>query len=297
MALGELRGKNAFVTGGGSGIGLGIACAFVREGMTVAIADIWQEHLDEAMALFEERGQAGSVVPMKLDVSDRKAYEAAAAAFDERVGKLHVLVNNAGLGAGTRTKDLTYQDWDWALAVMIGGTVNGMVNFLPRMIAHGEGGHIVNTSSMSAVLQPAMKGGVTYTTGKAALVGMVEQARLDLAEDNIGISALIPGPVRSNIFKIHRTRPERFRNEGEAPTPRRDFTVDPRWMDPERVGDMVVEGIRENRLYIFTHSMFRRGMEEKFAKILSSVPQEEDDSELAASLAMFTSNPIYSQDA
>jgi NAD(P)-dependent dehydrogenase (short-subunit alcohol dehydrogenase family) len=233
------------------------------------------------------------VVPVRLDVSDRQAYEAVAAEFAEKVSKLHVLVNNAGLGAGGRTKDLTYKDWDWSLGVMIGGTVNGFVNFLPGMIAHGEGGHIVNTTSMAAVLQPVMKGGVTYTTGKAAVLGMVEQARYDLAEDNIGISALIPGPVRSNIFQIHQTRPERFRNDGPEATPRRQATVDPRWMDPELVGEMVVRGIRENQLYIFTHSMFRRGMQEKFSKMLASLPEQADDPELMASLEMFLSNPIY----
>jgi NAD(P)-dependent dehydrogenase (short-subunit alcohol dehydrogenase family) len=188
--------------------------------MKVMIADIWQEHIDEALELFAERGLADSVDAVQLDVSDRAAYERAAAEFEAKLGKLHLLCNNAGLGAGMRMKTTTYQDWDWALGVMIGGAVNGIVNFLPKMIAHGEGGHIVNTSSMSGVLQPAMKGGVTYTTGKAALIGMVEQSRLDLAEDNIGISALIPGPVRSNIFKISRTRPERFANEAPpAPPP------------------------------------------------------------------------------
>jgi NAD(P)-dependent dehydrogenase (short-subunit alcohol dehydrogenase family) len=295
MAITDLNGKNAFVTSGASGIGLGMALAFAKAGMKVMIADIWQEHIDEALELFAERGMADSVHAIRLDVSDRAAYEAAAAAFEAKLGKLHLLCNNAGLGAGMRMKTTTYQDWDWALGVMIGGAVNGIVNFLPRMIAHGEGGHIVNTSSMSGVLQPAMKGGVTYTTGKAALIGMVEQSRLDLAEDNIGISALIPGPVRSNIFKIGRTRPERFANDAPPP-PRPDGrtpTVDPRWMDPEEVGEMVVKGVLENQLYIFTHGMFRDGMQEKFDKQLASLPTTPDDPELVASLAMFTHNPIY----
>jgi len=299
MALTNLGGKTAFVTGGASGIGLGMALAFARSGMKVMIADIWQEHIDEALELFAERGLADSVHAVQLDVSDRAAYEAAAAEFEAKLGNLHLLCNNAGLGAGMRMKTTTYQDWDWALGVMIGGAVNGIVNFLPKMIAHGEGGHIVNTSSMSGVLQPAMKGGVTYTTGKAALIGMVEQSRLDLAEDNIGISALIPGPVRSNIFKISRTRPERFANDAPPPPPPggRTPTVDPRWMDPEEVGDMVVKGVLENQLYIFTHGMFREGMQEKFDKMLASLPTKPDDPDLVASLGMFTHNPIYTGQA
>lgn len=300
MALPDLRGRNAFVTGGASGIGLGMALAFAREGMTVMIADIWPEHIAEALALFAERGLGDRVHAVRLDVSDRDAYAAAAAEFGARVGKLHLLCNNAGLGAGLRLKTTTFADWDWALGVMIGGAVNGIVTFLPGMIAHGEGGHIVNTSSMSGVLQPAMKGGVTYTTGKAALIGMAEQARLDLAEDDIGISALIPGPVRSNIFKIGRTRPERYANPAPPPPPPGGGAraPDPRWMDPERVGDMVVEGVKRNRLYIFTHGpMFRDGMREKFDAILASLPTAPEDPELVASLGMFTHNPIFTGEA
>lgn len=296
MALTDLKGKNAFITGGASGIGLGMAQAFVRSGMRVMIADIWQEHIDRALAMFEERGQRDQVEAIQLDVADRDAYAAAADAFEARLGKLHLLCSNAGLGAGGRVKDTTYKDWDWSLGVMIGGAINGFVNFVPRMIAHGEGGHVVITASMAGVLQPIMKGGITYATGKAAQIGMVEMARYDLAEDNIGISALIPGPVISNIFQIGQTRPERFRNDGPPPPPRR-IDPDPRWMQPETVGDMVVKGVLENQLYIFTHGMFRQGMQEKFDKMLRSLPTAPDDPGLVRDLAIFTSNPIYSQDA
>ena len=296
MALTDLTGRNAFITGGASGIGLGMAQAFVRAGMRVMIADIWQAHIDDALAMFEERGQRDQVEAILLDVSDRAAFAAAADEFERRVGKLHLLCCNAGLGAGGRVKDTTYKDWDWALGVMIGGTVNGLVNFVPRMIAHGEGGHVVVTSSMAGVLQPIMKGGITYATGKAAQIGLVEMARYDLAEDNIGISALIPGPVQSNIFKIGRTRPERFANDAPPPPPRR-IDPDPRWMDPETVGDMVVKGVLENQLYIFTHGMFRQGMEEKFDKLLRSLPTTPDDPDLLQDLSIFLSNPIYAADA
>ena len=294
----NLSGKTAFVTGGASGIGLGIALAFARQGMNVVIADIWQDHLDQALEVFAERGQRDQVHAIKLDVADREGFARAAEDTARVFGKLHVLCNNAGLGAGMRMKTTTFQDWDWALGVMIGGAVNGIVTFLPGMIAHGEGGHIVNTSSMSGVLQPAMKGGAVYTTGKAALIGMTEQARLDLAEDNIGISVLIPGPIQSNIFKIGRTRPEKFRNEGpERPNPMADMPPNPLWMTGEAVGDKVVAGIKANALYIFTHSMFRAGMAERFEKMLDALPAEPDDPELVSQLSMFLHNPIYAKDA
>ena len=298
MYMDTLQEKVAFITGGASGIGLGMAKAFANAGMKVVIADIWREHLDEALAGFEATNHRDQVHAIQLDVSDRPAFERAAAETLDRFGKLHVLCNNAGLGAGMRLKTTTYQDWDWAMGVMVGGAVNGIVNFLPRMIEQGEGGHIVNTSSMSGVLQPAMMGGATYTTGKAALIGMIEQSRLDLAEDRIGASVLIPGPVQSNIFKIGRTRPDRFKNpEGDpaaaARAARADMGVNPLWMRPERVGEMVVEGIRKNSLYIFTHSMFHDGMREKFDKLLASLPPEADSQELIDSLGMFLHNPIY----
>jgi len=296
VALSAFTGRNAFITGGASGIGLGMAKAFVRQGMRVMIADIWQAHIDEALAAFDALGQRDRVEAIRLDVSDRAAFAEAADAFEARMGKLHLLCANAGLGAGGRVKETSYKDWDWALGVTLGGTINALVNFVPRMIAHGEGGHIVVTSSMAGVLQPIMKGGITYATAKAAQIGLVEMARYDLAEDNIGISALIPGPVVSNIFKIGRTRPERFANEEPPPPPRR-IEPDPRWMDPERVGDLVVEGVRRNELYIFTHGMFRQGMQEKFDKMLRSLPTTPDDPALVKDLAMFTSNPIYTDDA
>lgn len=293
----HLEGKTAFVTGGGSGIGFGIAQAFLRQGMNVVIADIWQDHLDEAMATFVERGHGDNVHAIQLDVADRDAFARAADETERRFGKLHVLCNNAGLGAGMRLKTTTFKDWDWGLGVMIGGTVNGIVTFLPRMIAHGEGGHIVNTSSMSAVLQPVMKGGAVYTTGKAALIGMVEQSRLDLAEDNIGISALIPGPVQSNIFKIARTRPDSLKNEvPPPPNPNADRPPNPLWMTGDEVGELVVEGIKRNALYIFTHGMFREGMKERFDKMLDALPTTPDDPELIDQLKdMFLSNPIYAK--
>ena len=137
----NLSGKTAFVTGGASGIGLGIAKALSKAGMNVAIADIRQDHLDQAVAELD-RGERA--LALKLDVTDRDAYAAAADQVEARFGKIHLLVNNAGIGVVGPVELASYGDWDWSLSVNLGGVVNGIVTILPRILAHGEGGHIVS---------------------------------------------------------------------------------------------------------------------------------------------------------
>ena len=104
-----------------------------------------------------------------------------------------------------------YDDWDWGLDVLIGGVVNGIQSFLPHMLAHGEGGQIVNTASMAGLLPVSRT--VIYSTAKAAVIGMSETIREELAEQNIGVSAFCPGPVQTNIRESGRTRPERYRRD------------------------------------------------------------------------------------
>jgi NADP-dependent 3-hydroxy acid dehydrogenase YdfG len=148
----SVENRVAFITGGASGIGLGIARAFVDAGMKVVLADLRQDHIDAAMSQFGKRGHLAQVHAICLDVTDRTAMAAAA---EESVGvfsKIHVLVNNAGVGIQGPLDGITYADWDFGLAVNLGGVVNGLQTFLPRIRAHGEGGHIVNTASLAALV-------------------------------------------------------------------------------------------------------------------------------------------------
>ena len=144
-----ITGKTAFVTGGASGIGLGMAKAFVSAGMQVVIADLRKDHVDEAMAFFSSTGQ--SVHPMILDVADRDAVERAAGEAEEVFGPIHILCNNAGINIIGPLDQAGFEDWDWLLRVNLGGVINGLVTFIPRMKAHGQGGHIVNTSSIAGI--------------------------------------------------------------------------------------------------------------------------------------------------
>ena len=208
----EVKDKAAFITGGASGIGLGIAKACVNAGMKVVMADIRQDHLDAALKYFKDQAQAGSVHGIRLDVTDRAAFERAADETESVFGKLHLLVNNAGVGVIGPIKQTKYADWDWGLEVLIGGVVNGIQTFLPRILKHGEGGHICTTSSMTGLLPIAPS--AIYSLAKAGVVGMSESMRAELEADNIGVSAFCPGPVQTNIRETGKLRPEKYKDSG-----------------------------------------------------------------------------------
>jgi NAD(P)-dependent dehydrogenase (short-subunit alcohol dehydrogenase family) len=273
-----LQGKTAFVTGGASGIGLGIATTMVAAGMRVVLADLRPDHIDTALATFRARGQHESVHAIRLDVTDRAAMSAAADETERVFGKLHVLVNNAGIGIQGPFKGITYADWDFGLAVNLGGVINGLQTFLPRIRAHGEGGHIVNTASLAALV-PMPAQFVIYQTAKAAVVTLSEGIRGELAEENIGVSVLCPGPVKTNIGELARNRPPQF-GAGDAFKAAEDagatHVAFPSTMEPDEVGRLVCNAIRENELYIITHGEWRGMAEGRHAALLAAMPEKLD---------------------
>jgi NAD(P)-dependent dehydrogenase (short-subunit alcohol dehydrogenase family) len=285
----EVSGKTAFVTGGASGIGLGMATAFLGAGMNVVLADLRPDHIETAL---EQLGDA-SVHAIELDVTDRAGFARAADEAEGVFGNVHVLCNNAGVGILGPARDARYDDWDWGLGVLLGGAVNGVQTFLPRLLAHGEGGHIVNTASMAGVLP--VPNSVIYTTAKAALIGMSEVLRSELAAEGIGVSAFCPGPVKTNIGEVGKTRPARYADSGyeefERQLAKRENS--PFWMDPLECGERVLAGIRNDDLYIFTHREFREGADERFRAMLGSFPDEPLDAERADAIRFLLSNPIF----
>jgi NAD(P)-dependent dehydrogenase (short-subunit alcohol dehydrogenase family) len=274
----EVRGKTAFITGGASGIGLGIAGALVEAGMKAVLADLRPDHIDEALAAFESRGQAKSVHAIRLDVTDRAGMAAAADESERVFGKVHVLVNNAGVGIQGPFSGITYADWDFGLAVNLGGVINGLQTFLPRMRAHGEGGHVVNTASLAALV-PMPAPFVIYVAAKAAVVTISETIRAELMEQNIGVSVLCPGPIRTNIHELSKNRPpqfgvgDAFRLAEQSGTTRVPF---PSMMEPSEVGALVLKAIRNDELYIITHGEWRPGAEARHAAILAAMPEKLD---------------------
>ena len=289
-----LKDKVAFVTGGASGIGLGIAKAMVAAGMRVVIADVREDHLKDARAWFVSQKQSRRIKCLKLDVTNRKAYARAAVQAEIAFGKIHVLVNNAGLGLLGAIDKTKYDDWDWGLSVMIGGVVNGLLTVLPLIRAHGEGGHIVNTASMAAVV-PIPNCSI-YITAKSALVGLSECLAGELAPANIGVSAFCPGPVQSNIRELGKLRPDKYKKDSGLEDFEKQLAQRPQgdlWMDPVECGQRVVRGIQRNDLYIFTHPEFKAGARERCEKMLASFPEEPINQPRAEAIKFLLSNPIF----
>lgn len=302
----NVAGKVAFVTGGASGIGLGIAKAFSNAGMKVVIADSRQEPLDEAIAWFKENG--GEVTPVRLDVTDRDAYIKAADDTEARYGKIHILVNNAGVASGGRLEDITFKDWDFSIGVNITGVTNGLVIMLPRILKHGEGGHIVSTASTAGLM--AVNGCIIYNTTKYAVCGMMETLAADLDGTNVGASVLIPGPTTTNLGQSSSAnRPAHLQNENQQPMPPPvDEDGKPRmpmfdtnlFMDPVETGQRVLRGIKRNDIWIHTHPEFKNGYIARQEALIRAIPDEppfKERAEFVARIGTLMYNPFYEKQA
>lgn len=253
----DIAGKVAFVTGGASGIGLAMARSFVAAGMKVAVTDIERAALDPVKDEFI-RSRA-EVIGLELDVTDRAAMERAAKETEAAFGKVHVVCNNAGVSVGGRVDKMSHKDWDWVMGVNLDGVINGVQTFTSRIKAHGEGGHFVNTASMAGVMP--IPGGSIYTTSKYAVVGMSEVMKTDLARYGIGVSVLCPGGVITNVGKSGRNRPAHLQREEDNTKlnlGKLSDTVMEDMLDASVIGDMVVEAILSDDLYIFSHPHLKK---------------------------------------
>src|SRR6516165_4819756 len=202
-------------------------------------------------------------------VADPTSVDAAAEATFSAFGKVHILCNNAGVGA----RGISLDDWRWVIDVNLMGVVNGVRAFLPHMRAHGEGGHIVNTSSIAGMVN-RFHGFHPYAATKFAVVGMSEGLAVEVKPFGIGVSILCPGVVRTNILESARHRPDRY----GPPTP--VYTTNPHYawfaervrtgMDPAEVARRVLAAVRDDELYIFTHPETREAVEERFRAILAA---------------------------
>ena len=264
----DLRGRTAVVTGAASGIGRGIALALGAEGMRVAVADL---DADGAAAVARELG--ADAFPLALDVTSNASLEAAAKEVAARTGGTHVLVNTAGVMLPLRPMcEASDADWEYVLSVNLLGVVKCVRAFLPQLRAAAPDAHVVNTASMGGLVAvPGFPIG-PYVASKYACVGYSESLRGDLAPEGIGVSVLCPGMVTSNLGATSaRNRPERFGPQSAPPVS--GASPDPAlaalMMAPEDVGPVVVRGIRENRLHIFTHLNARPQVERRFAAILA----------------------------
>lgn len=286
----QVEGKVAFVTGGASGIGFGMVRTFLEAGMRVVVADIREDHLARAA---RELGTGALAHFIRLDVADRSAF--AAAAIEARLvfGAVHVLCNNAGVAPFGDVTKVSYDDWDWVIAVNLGGTINGVQTFLPHLLALGEEAHIVNTSSIGGILP--MPHGIAYITAKHAIAGLTEALRADLGVDHpVGVTQLIPGPVVTNIHEAAKLRPEKFSrtNVGADERQMLERQAPPSWMDPLDAGAMVLDAIQRRLPFVITHGQFKGGTHAYFDALLQAFPTVPAD-ELDADLGFGVRNPAY----
>jgi NAD(P)-dependent dehydrogenase (short-subunit alcohol dehydrogenase family) len=263
----DLGGKVAFVTGGASGIGLAMAKVFGRQGMKVMLADIEAGPL--AAAVEELRGLQIRAEGVVADVTRRDSLRAAALETIARFGKVHLVCNNAGVGSGGPFGTVPARDWQWVTDVNQLGVVHGMEIFAPLIISHGEGGHFVNTASMAGMVSPP--GMEPYCATKFAVVAMSEGWAMQLAGQDIGVSVLCPGFVKTRIHESRRNRPADLGADDRPPSFDSSLASPVlTGMPVEPVAERVLEGVLDNELYIFTHPEMRAAVEARFARILAA---------------------------
>jgi len=283
----DIRDKVCYVTGGSSGIGLGIARVLHEAGAKVVIGYIDDKQIVEAMALFTTNKDR--VHSIKHDVMDRDGWQRTADEIEKKFGPLNVLVNNAGVGLQPPASTGTIKDWEWGLGVNLWGPIYGVNTFVPRMLAGKQGCQIVTTTSTSGIL-PGSGAGI-YTVSKIAAVGLMEELRHELRETNIGTSAFIPGLTTTNIGQSENYRPANLKNDGPpavapgaqprqagggAPRPRPapPANLSPAWtrpQDPLVVGRFVLDGILHNDLFIVLQPEYRQGVEARCNALLESM--------------------------
>src|SRR5262252_3232453 len=275
--MNQLEGKVAFITGGTSGIGMGLAKVLAETGMKVAITYRREDSLGPIRAWFAERPGL-TLYPVKLDVTDRQGWVRAADEVEAALGPVELLCNNAGVGVIGPMELATYDDWDWVMGVNLGGVVNGIMTFVPRMIARGRGGHIVNVSSIGGLAALGTAG--IYCASKFAVTGLTEALRSDMAPHGIGVSVYCPGPVKSNIAEAGAKRPAELGATGyampegaEAPI-KGSISFGDSWMDPEEAGRRILKAVRANELYILSHPELRYAIAERHEAIEAAWPDE-----------------------
>ena len=250
----EVSGKTAVVTGAASGMGLGMARAFADAGMSVVLADIQQDRLDEAVAALVADGHRA--IGVRTDVSEENQIRALAHASLEEFGAVHVVANNAGIGIGGAVDEMSLDDWKWTIDVDLWSVIYGVRTFLPILKAQGEG-HITATSSMAGLVAGPVLG--AYHVAKHGVVALMDTVRIELkiAKSAVSASVLCPGPVDTDITRSERNRPSGL-SEHETSEIEERFWSNlsyelAKGMDPAEVGDLVLDAVRNERFWILTH--------------------------------------------
>jgi len=273
----DIRGKTAIVTGAASGIGLGIAKALASAGANIVLADLRPEPLAAARAQIEALGvRAATAV---TDVSDIASVEAAAKVAIDTFGALHIAVNNAGVAMhGTPVEKVTLQEWNWVIGVNVMGVIHGIRTFVPLIREAGQGGHVVNTGSVSSLFVREGREQGAYAMSKYAVLALSEALEQELKGSGIGVSILCPGGVNTSIFQSAATRPDRFGGSYSRPQQEALQTTSLAGvaLPPETVGRRVLQAIQDDEFFILTHTQERDAILGRFDRIKAALDRADE---------------------
>ena len=262
----KFEGRTSVISGGAEGIGLSIAKALGEQKMNIVLADIDEKNLLKSTAELESLGIP--VLAALLDVADEMQWKSVAEKAVERFGKVHMVVNNAGVGGDSGPiENQETEGWQWALGVNLMGVVYGAKTIIPLIKQHSEGGWILNVSSMAGMGGVPYSG--VYTASKAAVVALSESWAQELKDKRIGVSVLCPAFVQTRIYDSERNRPDKYKSENYNIENESSFSKQTKQMvkdgiDVSIVGKRVVEAINHGELYIFTHPNYRQVNQERF---------------------------------
>ena len=268
------KGNVAYITGGASGIGLGMATVFARAGMRIALADIEEGAVNSAAAALQAEGH--DVQPFVVDVTDRDAMAASRDAAIAHFGAVHMLCNNAGVNRGGHITELSYEDWDWVLGVNLNGVINGAMTFVQELMRHGKDGYMINTASVGGLI--GMPGLAIYNTAKFGVVGLSEALRADLLEAGVGISVSCPGLVRTNLKSSERNRPGNEDKDIDVA----ESEIQQLGMDPIELGDKILDAVKADQFFISPHPEFRDIIKQRNDAVVASFEDNAPEELVAA---------------
>ena len=270
----NLTNKVAVITGGAEGIGKALAVALAAEGMKLVLADINESKLAETVAELAAGG--AEVIGVKTDVAQSAQVETLAEAAFAKFGKVNLLINNAGVAVGKSAWEATEKDWEWVMGINLYGVTHALRAFIPRMLASGEEGHIVNTASIAGLISvPSLS---TYNVTKFGVVTLSEGLHHDLTlrGANIGVSVLCPGWVNTRIAESERNRASQDRTDMtkldkvSVKTNMAVMKAVQSGISPEEVARATVDAVKNKQFYILTHPHTLKGVEVRMQDILQN---------------------------
>jgi NAD(P)-dependent dehydrogenase (short-subunit alcohol dehydrogenase family) len=275
MSLDGFDGITAVVTGGGNGIGRAICLRLAAAGSDVAVVDVRREDAEAVAGLIAANG--GRSLAVGCDVSDREDV----AALGESVTAwardgVQLLCNNAGVFTPRRALTATHHDWEWVIGICLWGVVHGIEEFLPGMVASGRPAHVLNTASMNGYVPN--RHSALYSTAKYAVVGLTETLRRELAGTGVGATLLNPSAVTTEIGRSEEVRPTRFARERQDPDddPFADYGLS-RALSPDRVAELALQGVLEDRAEVFTDHVVRDLLVERHARLMGALDRLPED--------------------